>query len=107
MGTFATFTINMLRVTFLLFALFSIALAQVSRMTIQESLMAQGKDVCLVCVDDIVKAVEDCQDEDVNILTCITEAVGAASDCAHCICEIWSISSMFLTFVHSFNLFID
>merc|ERR1712212_462168 len=92
MGTWVllsnTFTINMLRVTFLLFALFSIALAQVSRMTIQESLMAQGKDGCLVCVDDIVEAVEDCQHEDVNILTCITEAVGAASDCAHCICEI-------------------
>merc|ERR1711872_138063 len=47
-----------------------------------------GKRWMSVCVDDIVKAVEDCQDEDVNILTCITEAVGAASDCAHCICEI-------------------
>merc|ERR1712038_245368 len=50
-----------------------------------------AQDGCLTCVEDIMKAVADCQGDDVNILECITEALGAASDCVHCICEILQI----------------
>merc|ERR1712001_767888 len=50
-----------------------------------------AQDGCLTCVEDIMKAVADCQGDDVNILQCITEALGAASDCVHCICEILQI----------------
>ena len=68
------------------------------------------KDDCLHCVDDIVKAVEDCQvgksqccsriqlrnyeyfqTTDVDLLKCIQDALGAASDCIKCICEILDI----------------
>merc|ERR1711970_187490 len=68
--------------------LFSLALAQVSKRSVVDALNENGQDGCLACVDDIVNAVDDCQDENVDLLVCITEAIGAFSDCTNCICEI-------------------
>merc|ERR1711872_405831 len=80
-----------MKTALVLLAVIALAAAQVSKMSIVDTMIATGKDGCLVCVDDIVKAVADCKDENVNLLTCITEAVGAASDCIHCVCEVLEI----------------
>merc|ERR1711970_1200066 len=62
---------------------------QVGEMMIQDE--QNGQEGCLVCVEDIMKAIADCQGEGIDILKCITESLGAASDCIHCICEILEI----------------
>merc|ERR1711893_117936 len=48
-------------------------------------------DDCLHCVEDIVKAVTQCTTEGTTTLECIENALGVASDCLVCICEVLSI----------------
>merc|ERR1712228_266061 len=91
MGGLFSITFTIMKTIFVLLAIFSIACAQIARKSVSDALIDNGKDGCLTCVDDIVKAVADCSAEGANILNCITEAIGAASDCVHCICEVLEI----------------
>lgn len=43
---------------------------------------------CMDCYGDILAAIADCQAEDVDLLLCITDILGAGSDCLECICII-------------------
>merc|ERR1719239_1096361 len=82
---------KMMKVTLVLLALATVALAEVSKRQVGVALVEREQDGCLTCVDDIMLAIADCGNSDVDILTCIADALGAASDCLGCICEILSI----------------
>merc|ERR1712168_535363 len=83
--------IIIMKIFLALFALVSVALAQASNEEVKEVMRANNEDGCLTCVDDIVKAIAECGADNANILECITDAIGAASDCFHCICEVLEI----------------
>merc|ERR1712098_175485 len=90
MGSVSCHSLNM-KVVLVLALFLAVAAAEVSKAQISKALIQNGQDGCLTRVDDIMKAVADCSNSDVDLLTCITEAIGAASDCFHCICEVLAI----------------
>merc|ERR1712080_190154 len=64
----------------------------------QGKALKETKDVppdaeCLLCVDDIMEAIEHCTNATTPnpTMECIEYALGAASDCIRCICDIIDI----------------
>merc|ERR1712107_269524 len=43
---------------------------------------------CVNCVGDVTTAIADCTAEHPDLLKCVTDALGAGSDCLECVCEI-------------------
>merc|ERR1711962_1216576 len=80
-----------MKVLFVLFATLSLALAQVSRREIGVALIQKNQDGCLTCVDDIMKAVADCSAQDVDLLTCITEAIGRPAIVSTAFAKFWKL----------------
>merc|ERR1711962_1960007 len=43
---------------------------------------------CINCFGDLTTAIADCTAEHPDLLKCITDSLGAGSDCLECVCEV-------------------
>merc|ERR1712072_1604615 len=78
--------ISLISIAVCLFALTQgFALKDQRRASIKGSV---GQDECLLCVDDIMEAIEHCNENGTATIECIEWALGAASDCIRCVCDI-------------------
>merc|ERR1712080_389482 len=87
--------LNMAKIAFVLFFVVCLAFlhaeAASSPAARYQAIVKAHQDDCLVCAADIVDAVAKCAGEDMDILTCNSDILGAGSGCLKCICEILEI----------------